>query len=318
MDTKIKARFWRDPQVELLPAEGKLALLWLFSAHISDCGYVECSPKRFEFETGSPWQALLDATEALGESIARTSKGFLCKNYVREQLGEGEGLARNNMTRSVMRAFRACPPDVREIFLETYPELEALAKPFTSPSCVSGRAGEERRGEENAEGGPGETSPPEFSALSVSEQAERIVSAYVRRDAPMECHAAVLAAIASGQQPAHMLASVRECAALIRKHAPHGAMNSKVPRAKTFFLEQQWNDPLVFQHRWEVPEKKEGGAPAVPSSLSVAPSRRDLAPPSGWEEACQNLFGFTYDEWSAVPVSAKDDIRDHLAKLRAA
>lgn len=153
MDTKIKARFWSDPEVECLDRDQKLALLWLFTAHISDCGYVECSTKRFEFETGSPWQALVSAAEALGGSIVRTSKGFLVRNYIREQIGEGERLAKNLMGKSIARSLHEVPAEVRALVFESYPELEALSKPFTSPCASSRSTGEERRGEERSHSG---------------------------------------------------------------------------------------------------------------------------------------------------------------------
>lgn len=152
MDTKIKPRFWSDTKVENLDANGKLALLWLFTAHISDCGYVECSQKRFEFETGSPWQALLSACQALGNSIITTQKGFLVLNYIREQLGSGPDLARNNMAKSVVRSMKELPAELQAAILRHYPELEALHKPLPSPCASSGSTREERRGEERSKG----------------------------------------------------------------------------------------------------------------------------------------------------------------------
>lgn len=152
MDTKIKSRFWTDPQVENLGSDSKLALLWLLTAHITDCGYVECSQRRFEFETGSPWQALLDSVQALGESVVTTAKGFWVRNYIREQIGQGERLAKNNMAKSIRRSLCEAPQEVQALVLDSYPELQALTKPYASPCASSGSTGEERRGEEVLDG----------------------------------------------------------------------------------------------------------------------------------------------------------------------
>lgn len=84
---------------------------------------------------------------------------------------------------------------------------------------------------------------------------ERIVSAYVRRDAPMECMEAVKQDILGGEPPEEILQSVREVASLCRA-APSGSDNAFVPKAKSFFLERQWRSPEAFRERWKPKETK--------------------------------------------------------------
>lgn len=312
MDTKIFSRFWSDPQIEILDSNGKLAVLWLLTAHVTDAGYVECSRRRFEFETGSPWQALLDSVEALGDSIVATSKGFWFRNYIRLQIGVGQPLAKNNMAKSIARSLRHLPDDVHYLVLQHYPELkEALGKPSPTPYRASESTGEERRGEERRglEGSPEGNHPPPVQADSVSDLAWEAVQSYCRGDAPNECHALVMSEFATGTDPAEVIAKIRECTRLIEKHAaPFGGRhNGKVPRAKSFFTDRQWNDPLVFQHRWEGPEKKESGAVFV----KPPPAPKPIPPPPRWEDAAQSVLGYVPDSWDDLPGSTKADVIAH-------
>lgn len=90
---------------------------------------------------------------------------------------------------------------------------------------------------------------------------ERIVSAYVRRDSPAECMAAVRSAIETGESAEEILQSVREISALCNA-APGGASNQFVPRAKTFFEGGQWRSPEAFKNRWS---DAKGKAPSPPT-----------------------------------------------------
>lgn len=165
MDSKIKARFWTDPEVEAMGPLQKLALLWLMTAQVSDCGWVQCSRKRFEFDTGVAYEDLNAAVKALGTSVVVVDGGFWLKNYIREQLGAGEKLASNTMSSAIARASQHAPAVVKSLILENYPELkEAFSGkrrghnaspshphpiPIPSPCASSGSTREERRGEEN-------------------------------------------------------------------------------------------------------------------------------------------------------------------------
>ena len=142
-----------------------------------------------------------------------------------------------------------------------------------------------------------------------------IVQAYCRQDALAECAAAVERDLSTGRATAaEMLAKVQSCTAFIRKHAPNGDLNRLVPRARAFFEDSQWLEPLVFQHRWETPEKKESAAVIFikPTSASVVSS-----PPTGWESAAQEVLGYVPDSWADLPASSRADIHAELKSTAA-
>lgn len=151
MDTKIKRSFWTDAVVEEMPVEQKLALLWLLTANISSCGWAPVTRRRFEFETGSPWEALLQAVKAMGKGILSHEKGFWIRNYIRHQIGDGDRLAKNNMRVPITTSLSDVPEDIRPQILADYPCLasppEALGK-----GMPSGVPPQEQRREEDGDG----------------------------------------------------------------------------------------------------------------------------------------------------------------------
>lgn len=98
-----------------------------------------------------------------------------------------------------------------------------------------------------------------------SEWEERIIAAYPRKDAPMDCAAALSVALAGGEEPELILQAVREIAALCNG-APGGISNRYIPKAKTFFTEAQWRSPEAFRERWKpkpdatkTPQRRDSG-----------------------------------------------------------
>ena len=305
MDTKIKSRFWSDPEVEELDANGKLSLLWLLTSHINDCGYAECSQKRYEWETGSPWQALLGAVKALGKSIIQTGKGFFVVNYVREQIGQGENLAKNNMAKAAIRACFASPEEVQTLFLESYPELQALAKPYLSPSSASGSTREERRGEERSqEGGLGETHPAITTATAIEfppgfpETAEKAVTQLQSLALPDVPDAAWIREVWD-----QIVSRGFKDAAGVRIVSLAHHVNKRWTREKA-----QW---LASQKM--ASEKKERGAQTAvqPVFLATKPATMEV-PPEGWEKAAESVLGWVPDEWSLLPADSKAQVRGFL------
>lgn len=138
MDTKIKASFWTDKEVEQLPAESKLALVWMLTnSQINVCGIFQVTERRFAFETGLPAEALWKTVEALPRAL----KGFksidtiYCRNFIRHQLGSGNALTKNNIFRAVVSSSQAIKhPELRDALIGDYPEIvvgnEALSIPF--------------------------------------------------------------------------------------------------------------------------------------------------------------------------------------------
>lgn len=84
----------------------------------------------------------------------------------------------------------------------------------------------------------------------LSLQADAIAAMYVRADSPMETRAEILAELQRGTLPEEMRQLVARCVKAIRA-APQGASNRFVPKALTFFAEQQWRSPEAFESRWQ-------------------------------------------------------------------
>lgn len=135
MKIYINEDFWTDPEIEELGPEEKLALLWILSnPNCNLCGFTKFSNRRFEFETGLSSEILERACQGLAKGFTSPSKGFVwSRNFVAYQFGRGPALARNNLAKSVVKNLAKMPSELQDMFLEEYPELKELAKPFLSP-----------------------------------------------------------------------------------------------------------------------------------------------------------------------------------------
>jgi hypothetical protein len=160
MNVRISPGFWSDPEIEELTADMKLAALWLMTnSRTTVFGYVEISERRFEFETGSPWQALLDLCKAHAKGFVKTGKGFWVRRFISHQIGTGKKLIDNNFCRALVRDLRGYSDEpVYGLVMEEYPELipcfdvsdpdsdKALSKGLPSPRAEKSRE-EQRRAE---------------------------------------------------------------------------------------------------------------------------------------------------------------------------
>jgi|688.fasta_scaffold203415_2 hypothetical protein len=165
MDTKISPSFWLDPAIEPLDAEAKLALLWLQTAHISMCGWVSVSQRRFVFETACPIEALQRATQALGRAIVVHPDGYWLRDFIRQQIGDGQKLADNNMAPPCVKAAIATPSEISEAIFSEYPSLlKVLGKGLPSPCQAQEKEKEkekaQRKSRGSAEGEPNLSSTP--------------------------------------------------------------------------------------------------------------------------------------------------------------
>lgn len=89
-------------------------------------------------------------------------------------------------------------------------------------------------------------------------QADSIAADYPKADSPLDVRRVIVETLQRGAVTAdEMRAKVRRCVAAIRQ-APGGVGNRFVPKALTFFAEEQWADPEAFEGRWR--EGKETGA----------------------------------------------------------
>lgn len=123
MDSKIKASFWSDAAIESLDSRQKLALLWLFTSHISNCGWATATKSRFEFETGLKWTVLERATAALGTALVRGKDGWWVRNFIRHQIGDREQLAKNNMRVAIRTSMAFAPAEIVAEIMVEYPAL---------------------------------------------------------------------------------------------------------------------------------------------------------------------------------------------------
>lgn len=83
MNVIISPAFWSDPDIEEMSPELKLAALWMLTnSRTTLFGYVEVSPKRFEFETGTPYQALEDLCKAHPGGFVKCGAGVWARNFI--------------------------------------------------------------------------------------------------------------------------------------------------------------------------------------------------------------------------------------------
>lgn len=131
MDAKISGEFWSDPVIENLPANLKLAALWvLTSSRTTLFGYVEISKKRFAFETGLDESDLESLCHAHPKGFVWASDGDegICKvwarRYVAHQIGTGDSLVRNRMSWGLIGQLSPYQGDkIFSFVLAEYPEL---------------------------------------------------------------------------------------------------------------------------------------------------------------------------------------------------
>lgn len=149
MDTKIKKSFWTDPDIENLTSDQKLSIIWLLTSDISACGWCAPSKRRFESDTGCPYDALQSACDALGMAIVRASKGLWVRNYIRHQIGSGEQLVKNKISGSVIKSIRKLDDEIISVILNEYPELKEKFHAHKMPmaSTPDGVREGEREGE---------------------------------------------------------------------------------------------------------------------------------------------------------------------------
>jgi hypothetical protein len=151
--------------VENLDAEAKLAVLWLHTAHVTPCGWGSATLKRFIFETDCKPEALQRAYQALGDSIIVLQDGYWLRDFIRQQINDGERLLKNNWSKALFSELPKLPQLVRDAILSEYPVLaEGLSKGLPSPAIAQEKRREEKNREEqsrgSAEGGQNSKSNP--------------------------------------------------------------------------------------------------------------------------------------------------------------
>jgi hypothetical protein len=74
----------------------------------------------------------------------------------------------------------------------------------------------------------------------------------------------ILGELQRGTSAEEMRTCVQRCVAFIRS-APGGAGNRYVPKAATFFGEQQWRSPEAFEQRWQPNPVNGNGTKEIPT-----------------------------------------------------
>ena len=89
---KIAPQLWTDPVLEEASPQVKLAAaIWLMTNfRTSPAGFVDHpSKRRFEFETGSPYEALTKLLELHPKGFVRTPKEIWIRRFIAHQFGTG-------------------------------------------------------------------------------------------------------------------------------------------------------------------------------------------------------------------------------------
>lgn len=144
MDAKISINFWSDPKIEELDRDQKLAALWAITGGRTTLfGYLEVTRKRYEFETGSPYEALASLPEAHAKGFRKCGEGIWIRRFIAHQFGTGNSLVRNNFCKAILNELRAYEglPVFTEVLLE-YPELQEPYDElfYNNPELPLGRA----------------------------------------------------------------------------------------------------------------------------------------------------------------------------------
>lgn len=272
MDATIKSSFWSDSRIEELPADQKLALLWLLTNPSRDlCGFTRVSARRFQFETGLAITVLGEACKALPSSFHPPSEGvYFAVHFLRHQFGKGGALnLRNKVIVAAARHADALPIPLRSSFFEAYPELLSLIEkssssfhantspidpPSENPEGVRVREGA-RAGEENlSEEGCGEEPTADIPG---------IVALYPRREGVAEAIGHVTRHLRAGADVRSIIEGTKAIAAVISQ-MPSGHLNAFVPAAAAFFAKRRWeDDPATWLRNGN--SRTNGAAPPPPS-----------------------------------------------------
>jgi len=125
MDTKLPATFWIDPKFDKCDVSELLAVLWIKTNPGLDLlGSADASARNFEFHARMPFEHFERACQALGKGIVRDGTRYWLRDFIREQFGAGESLARNHMRKPLARAWSMCgSPSLKEEIAKEYPEV---------------------------------------------------------------------------------------------------------------------------------------------------------------------------------------------------
>lgn len=161
MHTILPTTIWSNNDFIELYDEHKLCYFWM-QTNVNTAGYVSVSPKRLKRDIDIDFECFEKACEVMGDNFLRVEGGVWIRDYIRQQIGEGEKLAANKMSATVIKhLIKDSPQSLQEMVLNEYPTLhrrleeylrpkEALTKPL--PRGYEGDAkGKEKEKEEEME-----------------------------------------------------------------------------------------------------------------------------------------------------------------------
>lgn len=301
MDTKIKSTFWGDPEIERLSSDQILTTLWLMTnPRVNLLGFSEVSDNRFTFETKLNPDALQSTLKALPRAFVKVDGGVWVRNYIRHNIGDGETLVRNTLSRSICKTLEKSGNKAwAQAVLEEYPCLRSLLQnsspchphpmPMASP-CHGEREGEGKGvGDRDGKGGAIKHRSAEIAAC---------ILRVFRRTAPLNSEAQrALAALQATPEDIRLmewfygLHLIPEDKALVcrRTTADNLALNwaSELDRAR------------IYQ-KHHGPKKRDSGYPLGARAWLLSmrpPDERWYQPPELWSE----LPGDLRREWEGLP-----------------
>jgi len=310
MKTKISHEFWSDRDIENLDAHQKLAALWvLTNSRIKLFGYTEISKRRFEFETGSPWEALSSLCEALPKTFALLDGGVWVRNFIRHQFGTGFKLVKNNFCRALEEELRGCQGlPVFALVLSEYPELmpafetlqaEGLAKGLPSPREEKSRTEQSR--EEKRTLDPAQTSD---DILLI-----RAKGLFTRRapQLPLRLDSSQISAWKKNKAAVGATLE-EEWELLAQAYGQTSGDAAKFRRKDLAQLLNNWCAEITRAATW----RKDAGAGWLRGAGPVVP----VTGPEGWQAALQELYPDCERlvEWNSVSADVKNSVNEILKK----
>jgi len=165
MDTKLPPTFWTDPQFDECDTEILCAILWIkTNDRLNLLGFAEIGQRLFEFQTRMPFACFERACQALGKGLLRDGQSYWLRDFVREQIGSGEALAKNHMRKPLVRALATVgSPSILAAIRNEYPELlesdfeKGLPSPCQGPEQSRAEQSRVEQSRAETEGGQGET-----------------------------------------------------------------------------------------------------------------------------------------------------------------
>ena len=161
MHTILPSTIWTDNDFIELNDDHKLCYFWM-QTNANTAGYVSVSPKRLKRDIDIDFQCFEEACQVMGDNFHRMDGGVWIRDYIRLQIGEGDKLAANKMSATVIKhLIKDSPQSLQEIVLKEYPTLhrrleeylrpkEALTKPLPRPHQGDAK-GKEKEKEEDME-----------------------------------------------------------------------------------------------------------------------------------------------------------------------